>query len=157
MKSARFLVVLGLIALFAFATMAPHFRTWDVVRASVSTVDTEIVALNFTPGGNTFHGDAEITLKGPVADGRTLTVVGLLKFQARCISPLCGGFDVGPVEMHGETKFNGEFDGNAVEGQGTLSGQVLISKDERTGTYSFTNFNPDGMPLRARVSSVLTR
>lgn len=153
-KLTSAMVLLTLLAFFAFATMAPHFRTWDIVRASVEveTVPTEIVALNVTPGGNALHGDAEITLKGRSEDGRFISGTGLIRLQARCISPLCGGFVGWPAEMQGEvTLKRGVFGENTVQIQGTVRGQVQFVTDS---TGEITGFHQVGlMSIHARVSS----
>jgi hypothetical protein len=152
----RVMVLSVLLAFFAFATMAPHFRTWDIVRASVQveTVPSKIVALDFTPSGNTLHGDAEITLKGrSEKDGGVISGTGLMQFQARCISPLCGGFVAGPVELQGEVKIKrGDFGGTTVQIQGILRGQVQFVTDETSG--EIIGFRHLGlMSFHARVSS----
>ena len=106
MRPTRLVLVATMLALFAFATMAPHWTTWDSVRTTASW-DTEIVALSLTRGGQALHGDAEITLKfRDEATEAEILAPATVRFTARCVAPLCGGFDVGPVMMQGNTRFS---------------------------------------------------
>jgi hypothetical protein len=147
LRETRILIVLGMLALFAFATMAPHFRTWDIVRSNAASFDTEIVALSLTstPNGTALHGDAEITLK--IGDSLRDEGRVQLSFDAKCISPLCGGFELDQVEMHGKIKFVEGTWGEGVMGEGILSGPIKITLDP-TGQYIFSG---DGLKVRARM------
>ena len=150
MKKIRIALLSALLSLVAFATMAPHFTTWDSGVHDAS-IDIELVSLSLTPRGNALHGDAEITLKLPAADprGEETTYPGTATLTARCIAPLCGGWFV-----RGTTKFGSTSGGVVTRGQGTFSGEFSPVFD---AAGNITGFTADGVPLRARIGTFPAR
>jgi hypothetical protein len=151
MNRIRITLLPALLLVIAFATMAPHFTTWDS-GTHRATVDIEMVSLSLAPRGNALHGDAEITLKFPTATdprGEETTYTGTARLTAKCIAPLCGGWLV-----RGETKFD-ELSSTAVtKGQGTFSGEFSPVFD---AAGAIVGFQGNGIFLRARIGTLATK
>jgi len=143
-----------LLALIAFATMAPHFRSFDRLSINVDVVSTEILSMDLYSGGNAIQGVASVNLQSESRVGDDVfSGTGTLRFSARCISPRCEDFSSGKgVSMRGEIKLLGIYNGNRVEGQGTLSGPIIFKFDKTGAPVGFAG---KGVVMSARVSSQL--
>lgn len=160
MKFFKPAVVSAMLLLVAFATMAPHFHTWDSTtfdRADeASIVSTEILSMDLSRNGTALHGDAEITLKFPdESPTGHLEYPATVRFTGKCVAPLCGGGLNDQVEMRGVIKIGEESDGVITRGQGKFSGLVTLTRDERTGEV--TDFQGLGIFLRVRIGTFEAR
>lgn len=134
MRSVRLLLIPALLALFAFATMAPHFTTWDSKVFDVSFVSTEILSMDLSRDGRFIEGTANVavSIRGDGSSTGEGLIVDSAKvsFSSRCISPLCGGFDDPEgVPTRGEIRLLGTYDGDPVMGQGTYSADFVFKTD----------------------------
>jgi hypothetical protein len=144
----RLVLLSAMLMLVAFATMAPHWQSWDT-HPRVATIDIEMVALSLTPNGEGFHGDAEITLKFDRSSAGP-TYETTAQITAKCVAPLCGGWSV-----RGQTKFGSETDESVTKGQGTFSGvfQPVYAADGIT----VIRLHGDDIPMRVRIGTFLKK